>query len=205
MSNKPTPNQPYLKTWDMYQTERLKALKSEGACPTEAVPILLPITVDIDDGIVKRDLLTAADVKRFYKKNDDALDALGPKAKDIFKDFAKFFAENDVQGPRPESPLDFWISHPVWFLFVLPRKNWAYTDHTQISVENDDERANVEQIATLHKGRAILVSNCCRSAPENLKYNLHITITQTDEGGKTLKTDIIIDPGLNNDEGPVDP
>lgn len=204
--NKPTKgnlraNAEYLKEWDDFQRDH------DGSGP-----ILLPISVGIKDGKIARDRIKSDEiaamrdalVEEFTAHCDNpggyldgAYDAEGFQR--MLDDYITAFAADGSQGPRPPSPLDFKINRPVWFLFQLPQDNWAFTDHTQYSVENDrdDFLRNFEKVCTLDNSNILLLANHCRSNPEGMKYNLHITITQQ-EDGKTLRTDIIIDPDLDN-------
>lgn len=197
------PNADYLKEWDDFQANH----KTEG-------PILLPISVSIEDGEIARDRIKSGDIAKMKsslmkdfkahckadgKKVDGAYSAEGFER--MLDEYIEAFAADGSQGPRPPSPLDFNISRPVWFMFQLPRKNWTFTDHIQYSMENDrdDFRRNCEKVCTLDDDHILLLANHCRSAPPGLKYNLHVTISQI-IGKKILKTDIIIDPGMGNDD-----
>lgn len=204
--NKPTKgdlraNAEYLKEWDDFQRDY------DGAGP-----ILLPISIGIEDGMIKRDRLKkdAIEMRRDalveeFTAHCDNIDGHldgAYTAKDfdsMLGDYITAFAADGSQGPRPPSPLDFKINRPVWFLFYLPQDNWVFTDNIQYSVENDrdDFTRNFEKVCTLDNNNILVLANHCRSNPPGLKYNLHITISQQ-EGGKTLCTDIIIDPDLDN-------
>lgn len=203
-----TANDAYLKEWDEFQrTHR------------SHVPLLLPISISIEDGIIARDRVKSDDLA---KHRDRFLEEFKVHCKEteshvgdaycfetfetMLDEYIEAFASDGNQGPRPPSPLDFSISRPIWFMFYLPRKNWTFTKERQYSMENDrdDHLRNCEKVCTLGGGRVLLLSNNCRSAPENLKYNLHVTITQT-EGDEELSTDIIIDPGMDNSIGDPPP
>lgn len=196
----------YLKEWDDFQEN----------FETDS-PLLLPISISIEDGIIARDRLKYDDIS---KMRSDLLAQFETHCSNCAKDktriatpyctvdfekildeyLSEFESDND-QGPRPPSPLDFNISRPVWFLFYLPRENWTFSKHRQYSMENDhdDYSRNCEKICTLADERILILANHCRSKAKDLKYNLHITITQKNQKEKTLYTDIIIDPGMNND------
>ena len=195
-------NDAYLKEWDEFQ-----------ATHRSHVPILLPISISIEDGIISRDRIKSDEIalwrkqflKEFKQHFADAEKHLGgaysvETFETMLDDYIEAFASDADQGPRPASPLDFSITRPVWFLFHLPRENWTFTKSRQYSMENDrdDHLRNCEKVCTLDGNNFLLLSNNCRSAPKGLKYNLHVTIAQK-EGRKTLYTDIIIDPGMNND------
>jgi len=84
-------------------------------------------------------------------------------------------------------------------LFHLPRNNWKFSKGQQYSTENDrdDLLRNFEKICTLNDRNYLLLANRCRSNPEGLKFNLHVTISQMIDG-VAMETPIIIDPGTNN-------
>lgn len=196
-------NAEYLKEWDEFQRTH----------PSQK-PILLPLTVSIEDGIIARDRIKSGDIAKMR-------DSLLADFKDhchnpegylenrycpadfetMLDDYIEAFESDNKEGPRPPSPLDFKMNRPVWILFLLPRKNWKFTKARQFSVENDrdDFARNYEKITTLDKNNILLLANHCRSSPKNLKYNLHVTISQKQDG-KLVHTDIIIDPGTDNDD-----
>ncbi|MEP4053486.1 MAG: hypothetical protein ABJN22_14695 [Litorimonas sp.] len=195
------PNQKYLKEWDVFQRDH----------PSKK-PILLPLTVSIEDGVIARDRIKSGDIakmrdrlmKDFCKHCDNPGGYLEDRycARDfetMLDDYIKFFEDDNNQGPRPASPLDFNINRPVWMLFQLPRENWKFSEGQQFSTENDhdDFGRNFEKITTLHDNDILVLANHCRSKPDNLKFNLHVTISQK-ENGKILQTPIIIDPGSSN-------
>jgi hypothetical protein len=195
-------NAEYLKEWDDYQ--RIHDSKK---------PILLPISVSIEDGIIARDRIKQAVIAKWrdalleefdhHCKNPNGYledDYCTDDFQIMLDDYINFFKSDGSQGPRPPSPLDFEINRPIWFLFYLPRGNWKFTDAIQFSTENDrdDFGRNFQKITTLQDSNILLLANHCRSSPVDLKYNLHVTIAQ-DQDGKIVHTDIIIDPGTNND------
>ena len=191
------PNQAYLKDWDEYQKDR-----------PGKTPILLPVAVDINEkGELTRNRIKAGDVETFFKKHAGDMpkhmsdkDINPHDVKAIFDDYIAYFKELDAaQGPVP-TPLDLQIRGPVWILYVLPRKNWTFTKDCQYSTENDrdDLLRNFEKLCTLDDNNALLLANRCRSNPDGLKFNLHVTISQMVDD-IAMKTPIIIDPGSNND------
>lgn len=195
------PNQEYLKQWDEYQRKS-----------TSNIPILLPISVSIEDGIIERSRIKSTDIaairedllKEFKNHCQNPNGYLENKYSDthfqtMLDDYIDFFVSDSNQGHLPPGPLDIIINRPVWLLFYLPRKNWRFSKDRQFSVENDrdDFGRNFEKITTFKNNNFLLLANHCRSSPKGLKYNLHVTITQK-ENGKILKTPIIIDPGSNN-------
>lgn len=197
------PNQDYLKAWDEYQRKS----KSKR-------PILLPISVDIDDGIVKRHRIKSTDIAamradlmmefKAHCQNPDGYLEDKYCARDfetMLDEYIKFFKGDTNQGPVPPTPLDLQICRPVWILYVLPRKNWKFSKDRQFSTENDrdDFGRNFEKITTFDRNNMLLLANHCRSRPKGLKFNLHVTISQK-ENGRTLKTPIIIDPGSSNED-----
>ena len=198
MKNEDMKNQDYLKSWDDY------AAKRPGP-----KPILMPIHIDINEqGEIVRERMKSPEVKKLYMNCRDEFPAYMAKAPElfddphaIFRDYVEYFDKIDgVQGPGVASPLDLVIPKPVWILFSLPRKNWAFSKHQQYSIEHDcdDLTRNYEKICTMDNHNALLVSNRNRSAPKGLKYNLHVTISQKSHTGAPMQTDIIIDPGSTN-------
>lgn len=197
-------NAKYLKSWDDFQRNH----KSDG-------PILLPISISIEDGIIQRHRIKSGDIAKMRKRMLSEFKKHCTQSKKfidgaycegdfetMLDDYIQAFDSDNTQSERPPSPLDFSIGRPVWFLFYLPRENWTFTKERQYSMENDrdDFQRNCEKVCTLDTGNILLLANHCRSAPKGLKYNLHVTIEQK-EGRKKLYTDIIIDPGMNNDNG----
>ncbi len=197
-------NQEYLKDWDDYQAARRQPEK------INQTPILLPVIIGIGpNGELTRELMDyraveklAAHLRRdlpdymFNRK----LTPHDPET--IFGDFIKYFkAQGGSQGPRHPTPLDLSVSMPVWVLYSLKPKAWSFSKDKQYSTLNDrdDMRRNFEKIATMSKGKVLLLSNRRRCAPKNMKFNLHVTISQKTDG-KIMKTPIIIDPNQSNDE-----
>lgn len=194
----------YLKEWDEFQ----KTHHSQ-------VPILLPVSISIEDGIIARDRIKSDDIAKYrkgflkeFKSHCDVMEKhLGgaysyETLETMLDEYIEAFKSDSNEGPRPPSPLDFKINRPVWFLFHLPRNNWTFTKARQYSMENDrdDHMRNCEKVCTFEDRKFLLLSNSYRSRSTGLKYNLHVTINQK-EGRKKLSTDIIIDPGMNNDMG----
>ena len=198
-------NPKYLKEWDVFQKKH----------PSKK-PILLPISISIENGLIERDRIKSGEIAAMrdslladFKKHCDNPDGyLEDKYKPthfktMLDDYIKAFASDNKEGPLPPSTLDFQMNRPVWLLFHLPRKNWKFTKRRQFSSENDrdDFARNYEKITTLRKRDILILANHCRSSPKDLRYNLHITISQKQDR-KTVYTDIIIDPGTNNDNRP---
>jgi len=195
-------NQKYLREWDEFA----------DAHRSIANPILLPIAVDInEDGDITRERIRAPDLKSLYvrcgKKDfpsyvTDYPDRFGDAHK-MFREYIDYFAPIDgAQGPGVPSPLDVFVKQPTWFLFHLPRENWKFTVNKQYSVENDrdDLLRNFSKVCTMDDMNVLILSNACLSNPDGLKFNLHVTIFQNVDG-RPLETDIIIDPGTNNQGG----
>lgn len=196
------PNQDYLRKWDEYQRES-----------TSKIPILLPISVSIEDGIIERKRILSTDIQAIRgdlvteftahcKHPNGELENKYSVAdfEAILDDYESFFInDKDQSAVPPPGPLDLKINRPVWLMFHLPRVNWQFSADRQFSVENDrdDFGRNFEKITTLDNNNVLILANHCRSSPPGLKYNLHVTISQN-EGGRTLKTPIIIDPGSDN-------
>lgn len=192
------PNQAYLKDWDEYQNDR-----------PGSTPILLPVSVDINaDGELTRNRMKAGDVEALFARCRNELPKhlsnaeINPHdAASIFNDYVEYFKEIDAaQGPVP-TPLDIRAKRPVWALFHLPRENWKFTEGCQYSTLNDrdDILRNFEKLCTFDDENYLLLSNRYRSSPSGLKFNLHITISQTSKNGNLQKTPIIIDPEWDND------
>jgi hypothetical protein len=194
-------NAEYLKSWDIFHDNH----KSK-------FPILLPLNVSIEDGIIARDRIKSgdlakmrdellADFKEHCHNPDGYLEGkYNPNHfKKMLDDYIKFFVSDNQESAVPPNPLDLSMNRPVWILFRLPRKNWKFTKRRQFSTENDrdDFARNFEKITTLDNRNILLLANHCRSSPKNLKYNLHVTISQRQDG-KRVYTDIIIDPGSTN-------
>lgn len=191
-------NQEYLKSWDDFANTR-----KDG----DRFPILLPINIDIVDGKLVRERMKAPQVKRLYAdccgEVPDYMKAhprhfTNPDK--VFREYVKFFAKQDgVEGPEDPTPLDVQFNRPTWLLYNLPRRNWKFSKDAQYSTVNDpdDQSRNFEKICTLDKMNCLLLSNRHRSNPKGLKFNLHVTINQR-ENGVLCKTPIIIDPGGGN-------
>lgn len=197
------PNQAYLKEWDEYQL----------TSPRKK-PILLPISVSLNKGVVTRFRIKSTDLaakqedlmKEFeaHCKNPDGYleDAYTPSDfEEMLDDYIRVFSTDNKQSPFWQTPLDLKISRPVWILFHLPDSNIKFSQGRQFSTENDrdDFGRNFEKITTFEKNDWLLLANHCRSKPKGLKYNLHVTITQKIDG-VTMKTPIVIDPGSDNDD-----
>jgi len=201
-------NQEYLKDWDEYQLDRLNS--PDFTKKTQKQPLLLPISVDIDDGIIKRHRITAPSLQSLWPK----VGKLGGKdAARAYEGYVEFFAPIEgQQSGAPATPLDFNINTPVIMMFHLPRDNWRFTDHTQFSVDNvlsRDRSKAFKVIGTFDNGHGLLVLNKCwekkTGVSFDMKYNLHVSIIQpgrskTKNGysDTIMQTDIIIDPGSNN-------
>ena len=209
-------NSEFLKNWKNFQ----RHFKGAGS-------ILLPISFDIKDGKIVRNRITAKelsslrtelinDFEAHYKTVNDEIaeDYSVSEFKTMLDEYIKWFegggtsnitegSIDDSQKTTRKNPLDLTIERPVWILFHTANKHWTFSEHRQFSVENDrnDHSRNCVKICTLMKNKMFLMKNRWRVAPLVMKYNLHVTITQQ-ENGKDLYTDIIIDPGMNNDLPP---
>jgi len=199
-------NQDYLKSWDEYQLDFLNSKYFSEDAPDKRA-ILFPVMFDIDDGIIKRDRITAPQVKTLRKAAGDLISEDAAWAFDSYQEF--FGAGDEQQSATPATPLDFDINSRVYMLFHLQRKNWKFTDHTQFSVDNISKRDfpdAFEVLGTFDNGRSLLVHNK-NWVPETMpgehntpikcflaKYNLHVSIYQK-QGCEAMCTDIIIDPG----------
>jgi len=198
-----TPNQDYLQEWDEYQRDSKRTL-----------PILLPISVNMKKGQIVRHRITAKKLSGLQKQlmtefkahctsppGELAQKYMAKHFEDMLDDYIDFFEDDFDEGPVPPTPLDLKINRPVRSLYHLARKSWTFTEERQFSTENDrdDFGRNFEKITTFDNYNYLLLANHCRSTPKGLKFNLHITITQT-ENKQTFKTPIIIDPGAGNDD-----
>ena len=207
---KKSQNPKWLKEWDDFANSRPDSAKKH--------PILMPISLDIVDGKLVRTRMKAPEVKELFAKSRDEFPDYMKKASKlfdspdkVFKEYVNFFQKQDsVEGPRDKqtsaewpgdkTAMDLHCIYPTWMLFNLPRRNWKFTRDVQYSVMNDMDcqLRNFEKICTLDKMNCLVLSNRCRSNPKGLKFNMHITMSQK-ENGKTLKTPIIIDPPVRND------
>lgn len=190
-------NQKYLKKWDAYQLDWLNSDEY-----SDEQPLLLPISVDIRGGEMKRHRVKTPELKTLIKTMSFKDEAL----KTALGSYVDYFASIDEQqSGAPATPLDFNISCCVYHLFYLPRENWRFTRKTQFSVSNvtskqADEAFDV--VGTFADGRGLVVLNK-NWKPEDVenfsaKYNLHVSIYQ-DVDGQEMRTDIIIDPLMDPD------
>lgn len=207
------PNPKYLKEWDDYQLDWLNS--PEFTPRNKKRPLLLPVSVSIEDGKIARSRISVPKLEALLGKIGDLG---GKKARLAIDSYVKFFEPIDSQqSSTPPSPLDFKINTPVMMLFHLPRENWVFTDHTQFSVSNIRKKHHKKAykvIGTFDDGCGLMVLNKCwqnkKGEVLDMKYNLHVSIMQTelvksgDEYVKApMRTDIIIDPSTNNDtKGP---
>jgi len=178
-------------------------------------PVLLPIMVDIDGGIIKRRRLKAAEARALLADNKKELVAhcklFGKHVPGYrtFKDFEglfagydSFFSKDDDQGMYLDSPLNIHICRPSIVVFVLARDNWTFTEKHQITFhyDRDDLARNFFKVCTLAGRKVLMVENKFLSRHDSMSYDLHVTVEQMD-GETVQKTDIIIDPGMDNDDG----
>jgi len=184
----------FIKDWDEFANSR-----SENA---SRHPILMPINLDIVDGKLVRNRMKAPEVKKLYANCRAELpNNMLAQADRVFKEYVRYFQTQDgVEGPEDETALDLHCIHPTWMLFNLPRRNWKFTRDVQYTTANDMDcqLRNFEKICTLDKMNGLVLSNRCLSNPKGLKFNLHVTMSQR-ENGKTFKTPLIIDPPVFND------
>jgi len=195
------PNQSYLKSWDEF----------EKTHETDGPAVLLPISVSIEDGILRRDRISSGNIAEmkdsmmadFAKHCKKVRHVPGVYCAADFErmldEYIEAFDSDNNQGPLPPTPLDLVFNRPTWMLFHLPRDNWTFTEDRQYSVENDfdDVLRNVSKICVLNKGRSLLLANAFVSGSKKFKFNLHVTIHQIIDGVK-METPIIIDPGGDN-------
>jgi len=211
-------NQRYLKRWDKYQ---LEWLNSDAFKSGSKKPLLLPITVDIRGGVMRRSRIKVPQLQTILAQTD--LMNTNADVKAAFDSYFEFFEPQDgsQSGTPPETPLDFNINCPVIHLFYLDRDNWEFTDHTQFSVDNvpaecvDKDLFDVLDVFDDNRAMLVMNHNWTPDAanPEDrknyMKYNLHVSIYQDvkafDEDDnvevREVRTDIIIDPGGNSNQG----
>lgn len=116
-------------------------------------------------------------------------------------DFEKYEGE---WGDWTRTPLDFRTPADISVLYVLLPEAWSYSSpamslktkakpwkHPQLNLP---KQALTNRTALLHRAN----QNFHPKQKCRYEFNLHVTITQ-EENGKTLKTPIIIDPGADND------
>lgn len=117
--------------------------------------------------------------------------------KKIFDHYINYFKKYDGDQ-APPTPLDISVDRPVWLLYNMAQPNWEFSENIQYSTANDtdDMTRNFEKVCTMKHNNALILSNRCRSNPRDLKFNLHVCVTQ-----EAMKTDIIIDPGSSNGGG----
>lgn len=193
----------FLKSWDDFVNSR--------AATVGRRPVLMPVNLDIVDGKLVRTRMKAPDVKKLFANCRGEFPAymqeapnLFEKPERVFSEYVKYFQKQDgVEGPGEETALDLQCVNPTWMLFNLPRSNWKFSRDVQYTTTNDadDQTRNFEKICTLNKMNCLILANRCRSQPKGLKFNLHVTIRQR-ENGKTFKTPIIIDPPVLNIPNP---
>ena len=194
-------NQQFLREWDQYQEQWLAS-----ADYSKRKPILLPISVDIDQGVIARDRLKASTIARLQPMMqgingsiDNAVDAYLDYFDSI--DNARSFAESSTLP----TPLDLQIKTRVFHVFYLPRKNWTFTNSIQFSVSNMNQAdfgSAFKVMGTFDDGHGLIVLNKnwepTGRNPITAKYNLHVSIAQVIDG-QNMNTDIIIDPGVGSD------
>lgn len=201
-------NQNYLRTWDKY---RLEWMNTDEYAQGSTKPLLLPINVNIAGGIMQRSRIKTPQLRTIMGNAGP----VGNEARvaEAVHGYYKFFdAQDTTQSGTPPSPLDFNISCPVIHLFHLPRENWKFTDHTQFSVDNVPpgikKNKLFEILGVVDNGRGLMVANHNwrkkGNTPFAMKFNLHVSILQENDG-QEMRTDIIIDPIGNSDSGPVGP
>lgn len=202
--NPPPTNQTYLKEWDEYAATK-KSKKQT---------LLLPIKIGIDgNGQIVRKRIREPEVRLLYKKHRKEIPAyifseeyLFPNPDEVFEDYMEhFYGEGAESGQDVKpTPLDWFVDRPVFLLYTFDFKDtWSFTEKQQFSTLNDPDDAtrNLVKICTLNNRKALLLWNRCRSNPKDLKFNLHVSINQSEGEGTEeidLQTDIIIDPGGGN-------
>lgn len=199
---------PQIPNWQDYQDFAL----NDPNLPKK-MPILYPVIVGIKDGKIFRERIKTTDLGDITVADDliQKCSAGAParfrsRLAKIYQHYHDFFHPHDAAqgGGFVPSPLDFHLKRPVLYMIYLLHDNWAYSGHKQFDVENDEvSNPTIRQKAVFDGMRGILVSNRYKKGKRH-KYNLYVTISQTD-AGKDLSTDIIIDPGMNTNEGTLPP
>lgn len=213
--NEIVPNQEYLSKWDDYQLEHLNADADAGKASDD--PILLPIWVGIEDGIIVRNRIKVPQLQSIMDNAGDT--GKSKKVAAAVGSYIDYFQERDnSQSSTPASPLDVNIGRETVKLFYLKHGNWTFTDHTQYSVDNVPEGVSEKQmfevLGTVDNGRGLLVldhnwtrfdQGMSKKKDKDkwrfaTKFNLHVSVFQ-EQKGTEYRTDIIIDPwGNNNDD-----
>lgn len=201
-------NESGTKTWEDYEADCLHLPNGSR----RKKPILLPVIIGMNsNGEFTQMRLKTGRVKKLAKKLktdlpkymfDRNMTPYDPE--DIFDEYINYFKSQDgAQSALPPTPLDLKAKMPVWTLFYLKPKAWTFTKSVQFTSVNDptDLSRNFEKIATLGDDKALLISNRRRCAPKDLKFNLHVTVTQQGRSQDVLTTPIIIDPEQDNDTG----
>ena len=190
-------NQQFLREWDQYQDQWLASAEY-----SERQPILLPITVDIDEGVIARDRIKAARIAELRPMMANVNGRIESAVDEYLKYFdsvdnARSFAESNALP----TPLDLRIKTSVFHVFYLPRSNWKFTDSIQFSVSNmnqADFSKAFKVMGTIDDGHGLIVLNKnWQGASADAKYNLHVSIFQQIDG-QNMMTDIIIDPWTGN-------
>jgi len=206
-------NQDYLAEWDEYQWTHLESKNFS----LEA-PLLLPISIDINEGIVDRNRIKLNLLDPLWEK---VANKAGSAGKNAFISYEKFFEKERKQSATPSTPIDFFISCPVLFLFHLPRENWRFNTKpgkvpfTVDGMSPGKMKHAFDILGTFDNDRGLLVLNknwTKDNGPQTHKYNLHVCVSQdvnvpTNPFGKPsgykkkiAETDIIIDPGMGSDD-----
>ena len=198
-------NLTYLKKWDEYSAT--KANKRQT--------LLLPIKLGIGKkGEILRRRMIQPELKTFYtayKKDIPSYifseSELFPNPDEVFEDYLEYFAGEGTENPSTPkpTPLDWNVDRPVFLLYTFfHEETWRFSEKTQFSTVNDpdDVTRNMVKICTMNENKALLMWNRCRSNPENLKFNLHVSVHQSERGPDRrkidLQTDILIDPRGGN-------
>jgi len=198
-------NLTYLKEWDEYSAT--KANKRQT--------LLLPIKLGIGKkGEILRRRMNQPEVQSFYSSHKKDIPSyissesnLFPNPDEVFEDYLEYFSGEGTESsskPKP-TPLDWNVDRPVFLLYTFfHEETWRFSEKTQFSTVNDpdDVTRNMVKISTMNDNKALLMWNRCRSNPENLKFNLHVSVHQSERGPDRRKidfrTDILIDPRGGN-------
>ena len=203
-------NQKYLHKWEDYINNLTKG--DIG---------LLPLWIDLTGKGIERRIINKKDVAKMYarfRRNKDIPDYMFgtdcvPNIQDAFKSFIKHYGGTESPGLKA-SPLDVLTPKPIFILYMLSRKDARghgirFSQDQQFSCANDadDIRRNLFKVCTVDNkpklgGKGLIMYNSCRSNLPDLKYNLHVTLTQPviNARGRRIsaQTPIIIDPGVGN-------
>ena len=160
----------------------------------------------MENGKIIRERMKAPDVKVLYAKGRKDIPEdwfkfpkLLPNPDKVVSDYLKYFRSDKNESPILETPLDINVERPVLLLFGFYHRNWRFTKKSAYRIHNDsrDHTQNFFKVSTLYGNRGLMLHNRHYSNPKGMKLDLCVDVNQT-EGGRSLTTPIIIDPGAGN-------